>query len=177
MAGCVTPGYFGNIKQTQSSFDKEGYFLTGDLGFVGEDGRIITEVVWGDDKTGGINVAPLEIENILMRYPTTKQAFVFGMPDAVKDEKIIAVLEIKDNFELDANALKKYCRRELASYKVPEQFILRTNEQLPRTSTGKINKPELKSQIIEEMKSHEQRLTYLYKNYLNDHVDVSSKDA
>ena len=105
-------------------------------------------------KTGGINVAPLEIENILMRYPKTKQAFVFGIPDAVKDEKIIAVLEIKDNFELDANALKQYCRRELASYKFPEQFIFRTNEQLPRTSTGKINKPELKSQIIEEMKSH-----------------------
>ena len=155
VAGCVTPGYFGNPKQTQSSFDKEGYFLTGDLGFVGEDGRIyyrgrLKEMI----KTGGINVAPLEIENILMRYPKTKQAFVFGIPDAVKDEKIIAVLEIKDNFELDANALKKYCRRELASYKVPEQFILRTNEQLPRTSTGKINKPELKSQIIEEMKSH-----------------------
>ena len=129
--------------------------MTGDLGFVGEDGRIyyrgrLKEMI----KTGGINVAPLEIENILMRYPKTKQAFVFGIPDAVKDEKIIAVLEIKDNFELDANALKKYCRRELASYKVPEQFILRTNGQLPRTSTGKINKPELKSQIIEEMKSH-----------------------
>ena len=107
MAGCVTPGYFGNLKQTQSSFDKEGYFLTGDLGFVGEDGRIyyrgrLKEMI----KTGGINVAPLEIENILMRYPKTKQAFVFGIPDAIKDEKIIAVLEIKDKFELDANALK-----------------------------------------------------------------------
>ena len=99
-------------------------------------------------KTGGINVAPLEIEKILMRYGQTKQAFVFGIPDKVKDEKIIAVIEAEGGLEIDLNGLKKYCRMELASYKIPEQFILRSNEQLPRTSTGKINKPALKSQII-----------------------------
>ena len=149
VAGCVTPGYFGNLEQTQASFDNEGYFLTGDLGFVGEDGRVyyrgrLKEMI----KTGGINVAPLEIEKILMRYGQTKQAFVFGIPDKVKDEKIIAVIEAEGDQEIDLNGLKKYCRMELASYKIPEQFILRSNEQLPRTSTGKINKPALKSQII-----------------------------
>ena len=149
VAGCVTPGYFGNLEQTQASFDNEGYFLTGDLGFVGEDGRVyyrgrLKEMI----KTGGINVAPLEIEKILMRYAQTKQAFVFGIPDKVKDEKIIAVIEAEGDQEIDLNGLKKYCRMELASYKIPEQFILRSNEQLPRTSTGKINKPALKSQII-----------------------------
>ena len=45
VAGCVTPGYFGNLKQTQSSFDKEGYFLTGDLGLLGKMDESITEVV------------------------------------------------------------------------------------------------------------------------------------
>ena len=123
--------------------------MTGDLGFVGEDGRVyyrgrLKEMI----KTGGINVAPLEIEKILMRYGQTKQAFVFGIPDKVKDEKIIAVIEVEGDLEIDLNGLKKYCRMELASYKIPEQFILRSNEQLPRTSTGKINKPALKSQII-----------------------------
>ena len=155
VAGCVTPGYFGNLEQTQSSFDDEGYFLTGDLGFVGEDGRVyyrgrLKEMI----KTGGINVAPLEIEKILMRYGQTKQAFVFGIPDKVKDEKIIAVIEAEGDLEIDLNGLKKYCRMELASYKIPEQFILRSNEQLPRTSTGKINKPALKSQIIKALENN-----------------------
>ncbi len=123
--------------------------MTGDLGFVGEDGRVyyrgrLKEMI----KTGGINVAPLEIEKILMRYAQTKQAFVFGIPDKVKDEKIIAVLEVEGGQEIDLHGLKKYCRMEIASYKISEQFILRSNEQLPRTSTGKINKPTLKSQII-----------------------------
>ena len=65
---------------------------------------------------------------------------MFGIPDKVKDEKIIAVIEAegsRNRFKW----IKKILQDGAASYKIPEQFILRSNEQLPRTSTGKISQP------------------------------------
>ena len=94
--GLLTPGYYRAPEKNAASFDAEGFLLTGDLGFIGEDGRLrfrgrIKEMV----KTGGINVAPLEVEEVLLGDPTVEQAYVVGLPDPRKEEILVAVVVAK----------------------------------------------------------------------------------
>src|SRR5438445_3621359 len=95
--GCVTPGYYRDPEQTRAAFDAAGCFITGDLGTVGEDGRIrfrgrLKEMI----KTGGINVAPLEVEGVLLTHPAVKQAYVVGLPDRSKGEVAAAAVELHE---------------------------------------------------------------------------------
>jgi len=148
VAGHVTPGYFRAPELDAAAFDGEGYFHTGDLGLVGDDGRVrfrgrLKEMI----KTGGINVAPLEVEGVLLQHPDVKQAYVVGVPDRDKDEVVAAVLELHEAAAADAGAIIAFCRERLASYKVPTRLDFRKAEEFPRTPTGKIHKPGLREQL------------------------------
>ena len=152
VAGYVTPGYFNAPQLTAQTFDKDGYFLTGDLGSIGQDGRVyfkgrLKEII----KTGGVNVSPLEVEGVIVQHPNVKQAFVIGVPDKQKTEAVTAVIELNTNKKLDASEIIDFCRKKLASYKVPSSLYIRSNDELPRTATGKINKPALRQEIIIEL--------------------------
>jgi fatty-acyl-CoA synthase len=152
VAGYVTPGYFKTPEQTAAAFDADGYFLTGDLGMIGTDGRVryrgrLKEII----KTGGVNVAPIEVEEVLVQHPSVKQAYVVGIPDPIKDEIVAAAVELENGAEMDASALIAHCRAQLASYKVPSHIAFRTTEQFPRTPTGKIHKPGLKVELDREI--------------------------
>jgi fatty-acyl-CoA synthase len=146
--GFVTRGYFRAPEATAATFDAEGYFLTGDLGLIGEDGRVrfrgrLKEMI----KTGGINVAPLEVEEVLLQHPEVKQAYVVGVPDRDKDETVAAVVELHAGAAATAESLVAFCRERLASYKVPTRVELRSADDLPRTATGKIHKPALREAL------------------------------
>jgi fatty-acyl-CoA synthase len=148
VAGHVTPGYFRAPELDAAAFDGEGYFHTGDLGLVGDDGRVrfrgrLKEMI----KTGGINVAPLEVESVLLQHPGVKQAYVVGVPDHDRDEVVVAVLELHEAAAADAGAIVAFCRERLASYKVPTRLVFRKAEELPRTPTGKIHKPGLREEL------------------------------
>jgi fatty-acyl-CoA synthase len=148
VAGHVTPGYFRAPELDAAAFDGDGYFHTGDLGLVGDDGRVrfrgrLKEMI----KTGGINVAPLEVESVLLQHPGVKQAYVIGVPDRDKDEVVVAVLELREAAAADAGAIVAFCRERLASYKVPTRLVFRKAEELPRTPTGKIHKPGLREEL------------------------------
>jgi len=85
--GRLTPGYYQDPERNAASFDANGFLLSGDLGFVGDDGRLrfrgrIKEMV----KTGGINVAPVEVEEILLGHPDVEQAYVVRIPDPRREE-------------------------------------------------------------------------------------------
>ena len=154
VAGCVTAEYFRAPALTAQSFDADGYFLTGDLGLIGTDGRVryrgrLKEMI----KTAGVNVAPIEVETVLLRHPSVKQAHVVGIPDPVRDEIVAAAVELEPDAPLDAAALIAYCRAELASFKVPAHVSLRTAGQLPRTATGKVHKPGLASELLAEIRA------------------------
>ncbi|MBI1735481.1 MAG: AMP-binding protein [Candidatus Rokubacteria bacterium] len=149
--GYVTPGYYREMEQTTAAFDAGGYFKSGDLGLVGADGRVrfrgrLKEMI----KTGGINVAPLEVEAVLLSHPAVKQAYVVGIPDRVKDEVVVAAIELHEGATATAEALIAHCRASLASYKVPARIVFRQDAELPRTSTGKIQKPRLKDELARE---------------------------
>ena len=139
--GLLTPGYFRDPEKNAASFDRDGFLLTGDLGFIGDDGRLrfrgrIKEMV----KTGGINVAPLEVEEVLLGDPAVEQAYVVGLPDPRKEEILVAVVVPKPGRDLDPAALRALCRDALAAYKVPQQIHVMAREALPVTSTGKVQK-------------------------------------
>ena len=93
--GHVTPGYYRDPEQTRAAFDDDGFFVTGDLGLLGDDGRVrfrgrLKELI----KTGGVNVAPLEVEAILLAHPAVKQAYVVGVPDRARGEVGVAAVEL-----------------------------------------------------------------------------------
>jgi len=139
--GLLTPGYFRDPEKNAASFDGAGFLLTGDLGFIGDDGRLrfrgrIKEMV----KTGGINVAPLEVEEVLLSDATVEQAYVVGLPDPRKEEILVAVVVPKPGRAVDPAALRALCRDALAAYKVPQQIHVMIREDLPVTSTGKVQK-------------------------------------
>ena len=139
--GYLTPGYYKDPEKNAAAFDGEGFLLTGDLGAVGEDGRLrfrgrIKEMV----KTGGINVAPLEVEEVLLGHPAVEQAYVVGLPDARKEEILAAVVVLRDGHDAEPEALRAFCKKALAAFKVPQEFRLLRRDELPVTATGKVQK-------------------------------------
>ena len=139
--GRLTPGYYEDPERNAASFDADGFLLTGDLGFVGEDGRLrfrgrIKEMV----KTGGINVAPAEIEEVLLGHPAVEQAYVVGVPDPRKEEILVAVVVARPGRTIEPDALRGLCKDALAAYKVPQAIHVMAREALPLTSTGKVQK-------------------------------------
>jgi fatty-acyl-CoA synthase len=146
--GHLTAGYYRDPEQTRLAFDAEGYFVTGDLGLVGADGRVrfrgrLKELI----KTSGANVAPLEVEAILMTHPAVKQAYVVGVPDRDRGEVGVAAVELNEGATASEDVLRAFCRERLASYKVPARIVFRTAEQFPRTATGKVQKPRLREEL------------------------------
>ena len=146
--GYITPGYYRAPEANATAFDKDGYFLTGDLGLLDDTGRVhfrgrLKEMI----KTGGVNVAPLEVEEVLLQHPAVKQAYVVGIPDRAKDEVVAAAVELQASAAADAETLVAFCRERLASYKVPARVVFRKAEEFPRTATGKIHKPGLREEM------------------------------
>jgi fatty-acyl-CoA synthase len=146
--GHVTPGYYKDPAQTRAAFDADGYFVTGDLGLIGADGRVrfrgrLKEMI----KTAGMNVAPLEVEAVLLTHAAVKQAYVVGVPDRARGETVVAALELRDGVPVTSAALAAYCRERLAGYKVPARFVFRKAEEFPRTPTGKVQKPRLREEL------------------------------
>ena len=146
--GWVTPGYYRDAEQTRVAFDADGFFKTGDLGAIGDDGRVrfrgrFKEMI----KTGGINVAPLEVEAVLLSHPAVKQAYVVGLADRGKGEIAAAAIELHAGATASVETLTAFCRERLASYKVPARIVFRKADEFPRTATGKVQKPRLRDEL------------------------------
>jgi fatty-acyl-CoA synthase len=149
--GYLTPGYYKDPEKNASAFDAEGFLVTGDLGALGDDGRLrfrgrIKEMV----KTGGINVAPLEVEEVLLGHPAVEQAYVVGLPDQRKEEILAAVVVLRDGHHAEPEALRGFCKRALAAFKVPQEFRLLRRDELPVTATGKVQKFRLAEMLGRE---------------------------
>lgn len=141
----VTVGYYKDESKNAEAFTPDGYFRTGDLGFVDADGFLyfrgrIKEMI----KTGGINVAPAEVEEILRRQDGVDLAFVIGVPDSVRDEVIGAVVVTSAPVDRDFETrLASALKRELAAYKLPRFYRFVRESDLPLTTTGKVQKNRL----------------------------------
>jgi acyl-CoA synthetase (AMP-forming)/AMP-acid ligase II len=127
------------------TFDAEGFFRTGDLGYLDEAGCLhfasrLKDVI----KTAGVNVAASEVEEALARHPAVKSAHVVGVADAVRGENVAAFVVLRPGALAESDELRAFCKQALASYKVPRHVFLIDEGDLPRTGTGKIEKAALR---------------------------------
>jgi fatty-acyl-CoA synthase len=139
-------GYLGEEEGSETALDKDGWFYTGDLGKLDQEGYL---TLVGRLKemyiTAGFNVYPAEIEDLLGRHPAVATAAVIGVPDPIKGEVGWAFVIPKPAQEVSEEALLAFCRERLADYKVPARIILTSN--LPMTPLGKIHKVTLKENL------------------------------
>lgn len=116
---------------------EDGWLHTGDLGRIDEEGFLWVEGRLGDlIVTGGENVMPDEVEEVLREHPAVADAAVVGRPDAEWQEAVTAVVVLRDGAEADAETLRAHCAARLAGFKVPKRFEFAA--ELPRTSSGKL---------------------------------------
>ncbi|EHN10325.1 Long-chain-fatty-acid--CoA ligase [Patulibacter medicamentivorans] len=138
----VTSGYLGRPDATAEAIDEHGWFSTGDLGYVDEDGYFFIV----DRKKdliirGGYNVYPREVEEVLYEHPSVLEAAVVGMPHDELGEEIAAVVAVKPGATFDADALRDHVKQRIAAYKYPRVVI--ETDALPKGPTGKILKREI----------------------------------
>ncbi len=143
--GHVMRGYVGASEgQTEAAMTSDGYFRTGDMGELTATGDMkfigrTTEMI----KKAGINIAPAEVEDVLMRHPSVSLAGVVGVPDATQGELIAAFVVPMPGQVVTEAALTAHCRELASRYKVPDFISVR--DALPVTATGKLLRRDLKA--------------------------------
>ena len=133
-------GYWGN-PETISSM-KEGWFSAGDLAQVDDEGFVyLVDRKMDMIISGGVNIYPREIEEILYEHPAIFDAAVIGVPDRYWGESVKAYVVLRENQSADSDGLSDFCGKTLAGYKIPKAFEFIS--ALPRGSTGKVLKRKL----------------------------------
>lgn len=141
----VTPGYWRRPEANEEAFS-DGWLRTGDIGSKDENGFVYVEDRLKDMYiSGGENVYPAEIENVLYQLKEIREVAVIGVPDERWGETGCAVVALQEGVELDQAAILEHCRDQLARFKQPSHVVY-VNE-LPRNATGKVLKFELRQTI------------------------------
>ena len=143
----IMKGYWNNPQETEHTF-RDGWLLTGDLGYMDKNGFFyIVDRKKDIIIAGGFNIYPREIEEVLYEHPAIQEAIVAGVPDAYRGETVKAYVVLKEGFHVTEQELDDFSRKQLASYKVPRMYEFRS--ELPKTIIGKI----LRRVLIEEEKA------------------------
>jgi malonyl-CoA/methylmalonyl-CoA synthetase len=142
----VFQGYWQMPAKTQESF-KDGWFMTGDLGYQDADGYLF---LIGRSKdliiSGGMNVYPKEIEAVIELSSAVEEAAVVGVPDADLGERVVAYVVAKAGQEVDLAEIAALCHTKLAGYKRPKAIYV--IDQLPRNTMGKVTKNQLRDRSL-----------------------------
>lgn len=144
----VVKGYWNRSEATAESFT-DGWFHTGDVGRIDEEGRIyVMDRLKDMIIRAGENVYCAEVEATLLEHSLVNAACVFGVPHQVLGEEVAAVVELAADSELSEQELQQHAARSLAKFKVPSKIWFR-NEVLPVGATGKVQKKELRAFYID----------------------------
>lgn len=143
----IMQGYYK--RERGECFEPDGFFRTGDLCSITEDGHLFFHGRGGEMiKTSGANVSPREVELTLLAYPEVAEAAVLGKPDRRVGEIVVAVVVPQPGERLDPEQLRRRLDADLSSYKIPKLFVTDLlGEDLPRTDSGKVQKHELLEMI------------------------------
>jgi fatty-acyl-CoA synthase len=142
----ITPGYWSKPRETADSFDGR-WLKTGDAARHDAEGFVYIVDRWKDMYiSGGENVYPAEVENVLHELPQVSEAAVIGIPHERWGETGLAVLVLKPDATLDRATVTEHCRTRLARFKVPTDVAFMN--ALPRNATGKVLKRQLRSQLV-----------------------------
>ncbi|MBV6760414.1 acyl-CoA synthetase [Rhodococcus opacus] len=135
----VTPGYWENPEATAAAFDPDGWFHSGDIGYLDDDGFLfIVDRLKDMVISGGENVYPAEVERVLANMPGVIDVAVVGTPDEKWGESVVAVVSVDREVAVTLDDVREFAAAELARYKLPQQ--LRIVERVPRNASGKLEK-------------------------------------
>jgi len=127
------------------SLDDEGFFRTGDGGYMDDTGRLIWEGRLTDIiKTGGANVSPLEIDGVLAGYPGVKVGRTVGVPHDTLGEIVVSCIVPHDGVALEDSAIREFLKQHLASYKVPRRVLFFREDELSLTGSSKVKSGTLR---------------------------------
>jgi long-chain acyl-CoA synthetase len=144
----VMLGYYNQPEATAEAM-RSGWYHTGDIGKVDEDGYFyIVDRKKDMIIVGGLNVYPREVEEVLHTHPAVAEAAVVGEYDELRGEEPVAYVVLKPGAEATEREIIRYCRERLANFKVPRRVIFR--ESLPKSATGKILKRLLRKEVEQE---------------------------
>lgn len=148
----VMMGYYQSASQT-SQVIQNGWFKTGDFGFM-RDGKFY----FSDRKKdiiirGGINIFPSEVEDIIYLHPDVKECVVFGIPDELQGESIVANIATIHNKEISTkqfiNEINQLCLKNLSSFKIPSIFFL--SDSIPKTASGKLLRRKVRDEYLKQI--------------------------
>ncbi len=133
---CVTNGYLNKPDATKTAFDPEGWFHSGDVAYIDNDGfAFIVDRKKDMINVGGEKVFPSEVEDMLLMHPKIKDLVIVGIPDDLKGEAPKAFIQLQEDESATEAEIRAYCKTQMAPYKVPVavEFI----EEVPRAASGK----------------------------------------
>ena len=141
----VFAGYENDVEANARAFH-EGWFRTGDLGYVDEDGYLfLTGRAKEQINRGGIKISPSEVDAALLRHPDVVEAACFGVPHPTLGEDVVAAVVARDASRVIAQELRDYAFEQLAASKVPSRIVLVS--ELPKTALGKVKRAELAASL------------------------------
>ena len=148
--------YYKDAAKTTAAFNTKGWSTLGDIGYVDEEGFLfLTDRAAHTIITGGVNVYPREVEDVLLAHPAIHDAAVFGVPDAEFGESVRAAVELSPNRQITESELIDFCRGRLAHLKCPKHVDF--HPELPRHQTGKLYKEPLKAPFWRDSSAQLQR--------------------
>ncbi len=144
----VFSGYWKKPRETQESFTPDGWFKTGDMAEVDDQARFsIVGRVKDLIISGGLNISPFEVEQVINTHPGVSESAVIGVPDKYFGERVVAYMVLEDPKDPPSlEAIQDICKERLASYKKPKEIYFL--ETLPRNSMGKVEKTLLRQQYM-----------------------------
>lgn len=141
----VTQGYWRNPQATAETL-VQGWLRTGDIGYLSEDGFLtLTDRSKDVIISGGSNIYPREVEEVLARHPNVYEVAVVGAPDEEWGEVVVAVIVTRDGQPIDTAELDEWCKSEIAAFKRPKHYLFRSD--MPKNSYGKIPKIDLRAEV------------------------------
>lgn len=143
----IMNGYLNNPEATRGAFWDGAWFRSGDVGVLDDRGYLyIVDRLKDMIITGGENVYPREVEEILFTLPEVRECAVVGLPDREWGEKVTAFIVPHDGKSINPTELKSYLRQRISAFKVPKEFLV--VDELPKNATGKILKREIRKQFV-----------------------------
>jgi fatty-acyl-CoA synthase len=150
----IMRGYVNNPEATAKAFTADGWLRTGDLGSLTPDGRLrMTGRLKDVFRVGGENVAPAEVEEVLLAHPAVQTAQVIGVPDARLGEVGFAYVTLKAGISVSEKELLEWCKARCANFRVPRYVRIVDNfEAIGMTASGKVQKTKLREHALRELK-------------------------
>jgi acyl-CoA synthetase (AMP-forming)/AMP-acid ligase II len=140
---CVTNGYLNNETATKEVFDEEGWFHSGDIAFMDEEGyAYIVDRKKDMINVGGEKVFPSEVEDMMLAHPKIKDLVIVGIPDDLRGEAPKAFIQLNEGESATPEEIRAFCKGRMAPYKIP--LAVKFVEEVPRSAAGKALRRQLK---------------------------------